>query len=121
MVIAKIRDAENTGVIIDAVAEAGGDLTRINSISFTVDDPKPFYAEAREKAMKDAQAKAEQLADLGGVNLGKPTSISEGNGYYPVPRMYFDEAGGMASAPPTPISMGEMEISLTVHVVYAIE
>jgi len=123
MVTVKIRDVDDTGVIIDAVAEAGGDYTRINSISFTVDNPSDYYEEAREKAMADAEAKAKQLADLAGVDLGKPTFISEGTISLPVPRDFFREAGAPvpAPAPITPISPGETEIRLTVQVAYSIE
>ena len=39
MVTAKIRDIDKVGAIIDAVAAAGGDFTRINNIAFSVDDP----------------------------------------------------------------------------------
>ena len=118
-VTAKIRDINKVGSIIDAVAEAGGDLTRIDSISFSVDDPSPYYEEARPKAMADAKAKAEQLAELAGVTLGKPTYISEGISYPVYPRgvVVVEEAMAPAS---TPISPGETEISLTVQVVYAI-
>lgn len=119
MVTVKIRDVDDTGVIIDAVVGAGGDYIRINSISFTVDDPSAYYEEAREKAMADAEAKAEQLAELGGVELGKPTYISEGGGYIPVTRDYADAEAG--PGPTTPISPGEMEIRLTVQVVYSIK
>jgi len=122
MVTAKIRNVDDTGSIIDAVARVGGDYTRINSIVFTVDDPATCYEEVREKAMADAKAKAEQLAKLGGVNLGKPTYISEGGGYIPVPRDYYLKSGAEgAPAPTTPISPGETEIRLTVQVVYSIE
>ncbi len=38
-VTAKIREIDKAGIIIDAAAEAGGDLTRVNGISFSVDDP----------------------------------------------------------------------------------
>jgi uncharacterized protein YggE len=119
MVTAKIRDIEQAGLIIDAVAAAGGDYTRINNISFSVDDPTPYYKEARQKAMADAKAKAGQLADLAGVNLGKPTYISEGSIYPPV--VYRDVGmEAMAPAPTTPISPGEIELTLTVQVAYAI-
>lgn len=120
IVLAKIRDVEKVGAVIDAVAVAGGDLTRIDSISFSVDDPSEYYEEAREKAMKDARARAEQLADLGGVKLGKPTYISEGVSY-PVPRPIYERAPVPAAAQvETPISPGEMKISLNVQVAYAI-
>ncbi len=119
MVTAKIRNIDNVGAIIDAVAEAGGDLTRINNIAFSVDDPSEYYEEAREEAMADAKAKAEQLAELAGVELGLPTYISEGNIYTPI--VYRD--AGMAVPEEgyvTPISPGELEVTLTVQVVYAI-
>jgi uncharacterized protein YggE len=123
MVTAKIRDIDNVGAIIDAVAEAGGDLTRISSIAFSVDDPSIYYEEVREEAMADARAKAEQLASLAGVELGKPTYISEGSIYPPV--VYRDMGMGGVPAPvatyPTSISAGELDITLNVQVTYAIE
>lgn len=121
MVTAKIRDIDETGPIIDAVAAAGGDLTRINSIAFSIDDATAYYEEAREEAMADAQAKAEQLADLAGVELGNPTYISEGTLYYPVD--YRDAGMAVPEAEEgyvTPISPGELELSLTVQVIYDI-
>ena len=117
MVTAKIREIDKTGAIIDAVAAAGGDFTRINGIGFSVDDPTPYYKEAREKAMADAKAKGEQLAELSGVKLGKPTYISEGTIYPVYPTMYKEATGAPA---PTPVSPGELELTLTVQAVYAI-
>lgn len=121
MVTVKIRDIGDTGAIIDAVVNAGGDYIRVNSIGFTVDDPSAYYEEAREKAMADAEAKAEQLASLAGVTLGKPTYISEGGGYIPLPYDLFKSGLDVAVAPETPISPGETEIRLTVQVVYGIK
>jgi len=118
MVTAKIRDIDKAGAIIDAVAEAGGDLTRVEGISFSVDDPSSYHEEAREEAMADAKAKAEQLAELAGVTLGKPTYISEGVWTPPIPSDIY--RGEAAPAVETPIAPGEMEISLTVQVVYTI-
>lgn len=123
MVTVKIREVDDTGVIMDAVAAAGGDYTRIESISFTVDDPEEYYEEVREKAMEDAEAKAEQLAKLSGVSLGKPTYINEGDIYFPVSGDFYRGEAIPAPAPAvtTSISPGEDEIQLTVQVVYSIE
>jgi len=120
MVTAKIRDIDKAGEIIDAVAVAGGDLTRIDSIAFSVDDPSAYHEEAREKAMAEAKDKAKQLADLADVTLGKPTYVSESIQAPPpiYPRVMYEEAAMPAAAPP--ISPGEMEISLTIQVIYAI-
>jgi uncharacterized protein YggE len=121
IVSAKIRDIDKTGAIIDAVAAAGGDLTRIDSIDFSIDDPRGYYDEARQEAVADARAKAEQLADLAGVSLGQPTYISEGaQSPPPIYRgdgIYYDKA---MPVPETSISPGEMEVSLTVQVCYTI-
>ncbi len=119
-VTVKIRAIDKAGSIIDAVAEAGGDLTRINGIGFSIDNPKALQDAAREKAMNDARAKAEQVANLAGVTLGKPTYISESS-YYPIPMptpVYRDAAD--LAVPSTPISAGEMDITVNVQVTYEI-
>jgi uncharacterized protein YggE len=119
MVLVKIREIEKAGGIIDAVVGTGGDLIRIDSISFDIDDPTPYYEEAREKAVKDAEARAKQLADVAGVKLGKPIYISEGRGSTPSPTVYMERAAAPA-LPSTPISPGELEIRLTVQIAFDI-
>jgi len=119
IVTAKIRDIDKVGAIVDAVVMAGGDLARVDSISFSVEDPTDYYEEAREEAVADAKTKANQLADLAGVTLGKPTYISE-SFYAPpiVSRAGYEMEEAVAIE--TPISPGELEISLSVQVVYSI-
>ena len=120
IVTAKIRDVDSAGAVIDAVAKAGGDLTRINNIGFTVDDPKPFQEQARKLAVADAYAKAKTLADVAGVKLGQATYISEST-YVPGPIYRSDMIAAPEAAPAeTPISPGEMEITTTVQIAYAI-
>jgi uncharacterized protein YggE len=120
-VTAKVRQIDKTGAIIDAVAQAGGDLTRVNSVGFTVDDPTSYYVETRQKAVADASAKAKQLADLAGVKLGKPTYISESS-YTPGPiyRQDLVPAAVPAPAVQTPISPGQQEITTDVQLAYDI-
>ncbi len=121
VVIAKVRNVETTGAVIDAVAQAGGDLTRVDSVSFDVEDPIRFYDQAREKAMADAADKAKSLADLAGVKLGKAIYINESNNSVvpPVPIYSKSEASGVAFDT-TQISAGQMEITINVQVVYDI-
>lgn len=117
-VTAKIRDIAKAGSIIDAVAVAGGNLTRIDGINFSIEDPSGYYSKAREKAMADAKAKAEQLADLAGVTLGKATYISESSYIPAYPPVAYDIKAEAAAG--TPISAGEMDITASVQVTYAI-
>ena len=124
LVTAKSREIDKAGAIIDAAVEAGGDFIRVQGISFKVEDPKPFYAQAREKAVAEAKAKAQQLANLTGVTLGKPVYISESGGYYPPGLVYYAEKAGGLPVPapaPTPISPGEQTISLTVQITFSIQ
>ncbi len=123
IVTARIRTMDEIGTIVDAVAVAGGDLTRIDSVAFSIEDPSGYQAEARQKAVADARAKAEQLAEQAGIKLGPPTYISESS-YLPSP-VYPPRSYAFAEAMPAPmpssaISPGEMEVTLTVQLAYAI-
>jgi len=121
MVMAKIREVDKAGDVVDAVAKAGGNDTRIQDISFTVDDPKPYYEEARAKAVEDAANKAKQFASLTSVKLGQPIYISEGAIYTPsTNRAFYDEAVPAPSSAGTSISPGELKISVNVQIAYAI-
>jgi len=125
IVTVKLREISKAGAIIDSVVTAGGDLTRINSIAFSVDEPRPYYEDARDLAVEYAQAKAQQLADKAGVKLGKVTYMTEGS-YYSgsIYRNYYVGDSGMVVPAPaaieTAISAGELEITATVQIAYAI-
>lgn len=117
----KVRNLDDVSVILDAAINAGA--TRVNSISFSVEDPKKYATQAREEAVKAAQTKAEQMARLTGVRLGKPITISEsepgGRGYYPQANIMMDRAvmaNGGASIEP-----GEIKLTHTVFITYEIE
>ena len=119
----KIRDLGSTGLIIDELAVAGGDLARIQGISFTVEDTKALEIEAREKAVAALLEKAQQYADLTGVQLGKPVYISESSGFTPVINNFADQGIRLAAAEgiSTPISGGESTIRVMVQGVFAME
>ena len=115
----KIRNVGNAGVVIDAVAAAGGNDTVINSVTLTVDQPEQYNDSARKAAVADAANRAKQLANLSGVKLGKATYINESLTNTPQ-IITFDTSGKAAPAVTTPISPGETEITLTVQVIYSI-
>ena len=122
-VTAKIRDIAKAGPIIDKAAAAGGDLIRVNGISFTVDDPTPYYKIAREKAVQYAMEKAKQISQISGVKLGKVLYMSEDTSYtQPIRENFLMKYAAMdaAASAPTPISAGEMEFQVTVAMVYEI-
>lgn len=114
----KIRDIDDVGTIIDDVAEAGGDATRIDGIRFTVEDTKPFMTQLREDAVQDAVEKAEHFAKLLSVAVGDVLYISEPGAGAPSVRTFNESAAfgiAAASARATSISSGELELSLAVQ------
>lgn len=124
MVTAKVRQIDSTGQIIDAAAAAGGDLIRINSISFTIDDSSTLLAQAQELALKDAKAKAKSIADTMGIRLGTLTyaQVSNTTPSYPIPMYASKEmASGVSSVPDTSISAGEITINALVTAAWAIQ
>ena len=121
-VTAKIRNVATAGEIIDDAVAAGGDTVVVNGVSFTIDDPTPLLEQARELAVADAQAKAQTLAALAGVTLGRVVSISESGG---VPRPVSGFGGDFAQeaefAVPTPISQGQLTVSMSVFLTFELE
>jgi uncharacterized protein YggE len=117
----KVRGDKEVGPVIDDLVVAGGDAAQIQGITFTVEDTKALSAKAREAAIKAAMEQAQQFASLTGAGLGKLIHISQVGGEIPVTRAYKD----VASAPggefaPTPIQTGEVEVTVTVQAVFAI-
>ena len=118
----KVRDLDQTGAILDGVVKAGGDLVRVNGITFTVDVPSPLKVQARELAVQEAMKKAQELATLAGVGLGQLIFISETSS---TPIFNQVEARGdfalASSFTATPISGGETQIQVSVQAVFAIQ
>ena len=119
---AKVRALDTFGDVIDAVALAGGNNIRINSVGFTIDDPKPLEAQARQLALQDAMAKGKQIAQVTGVILGAPLFISESGGSPIVQeKAYARTSLAGAADVSTPINPGSAEITMQVQMVFAIQ
>lgn len=122
-VVVKLRDLDAVGEIVDEVAQAGGDATRVESIRFSAEETAEARRLARERAVMDAMEKADQLASHSGVTRGSLVSVSESFGGGPVLRNLSaaSDAFMMEQAATTPISAGELEITVNVHAVFEIE
>ena len=119
----KVRDVENVGSVIDDSVEAGGDLIRVQSVRFTVDDRADLEAAARQKAVENLLAKANQLAEATGVVLGKPISLVESGGFVPQFQSVFTDLAVAEAAPrvATSINPGELEVTISVQGVFSFE
>lgn len=112
----KVRDISKLGKVLDALAAAGAN--QINGPSFEIDEPEAVYDEARQAALKKAQARAEMYAKSLGLRVRRIVSISEGGGFRPPgPMPMMAMARGKAEAD-TAISPGETALSANLDVVF---
>jgi uncharacterized protein len=111
----KVRDIARLGNVLDALVASGAN--QVNGPSFGIDQPDAVYDEARQAALKKAQARAEMYAQSLGLRVRRIVSISEGGGFAPpVPMM---KAAAMdARMESTPVSPGETTLSANLDVVF---
>ncbi len=115
----KVRDTKKAGELIAGVTAQG--ITDVYGPNFTIDDEDKLQREARQDAIKDARAKAKELADDLDVRLVRVVSFNDNNGgYYP---MYakVEMAMDSGSVPTAPnITPGENRIAASVTITYEI-
>ncbi len=117
-----LRDLNATGDIVDRAVTAGGDLTRVQSVGFQIEDTTALEEEARILAIEDAIAKADLYAEQLTVVRGPLVSISESSfDPFPVAEARFAVAAMDSAGPPTQFFGGELEVSVRVQAVFAIE
>ena len=75
----RVTKMDAVGELIDLAFGAGANT--LNGISFSASDTTEAKAEALRAAVRDAQEKAEVLAEAAGLSLGKVESIQEGSTY----------------------------------------
>lgn len=107
----KVREVERVSDILGKAIAAGAN--NISGLSFGADEPKEEEAQAREKAIADAQEKAVKMAKAAGRRLGKIVSVTEG--YLPYAPVSYG-AGGGGGGPS--IESGGVEVTQTVTVVF---
>jgi uncharacterized protein YggE len=119
LVEVRTTNVAGLGPLLDDAVSAGA--TRVFGISFESDDIEALKTQARDQAMTNARAKAEQLARDAGVTLGRPTTIEESDTGGVTPVRAFDAAPAAAQAVSTPIQPGQLRVSTNVHVVWSIQ
>ena len=117
----KVRDLDSVGAIIDQVTEAGGNLTRFQGLSFTIEDNKAMQDEARAAAIADLLDKSGQVATLTGVELGQLVYITESGRSVQVQFRAESDFAMSAAAAPTPISAGELTVVVTMQAMFEIQ
>ncbi len=115
-----VRDTEQLGALLGASVAAGAN--EVADVVYTVADPGALEQQARVQAMRAARAKAEQLAGLGGAELGEVRRIAEGTGggdNEPVGMLRLESMAADAAAD-VPVAGGRLEVTVSVSVVYGL-
>lgn len=115
MVLARVRDLDTLGPLLDAVISEGAN--DFNGLNFSVQEQRPLIEAARKAAVEDGIAKARQLAEAAGVTLGPVVSIADHGGNTPRPMMMEMAAARESSMP---VAAGEITLSASVSMVFAI-
>jgi len=111
-----VRDLSRLGDVLDQAVQAGANS--IFGVYYSVEDQSAALAEAREKALADAKARADQLAEGSGVILGRVLSVSESTYGSPVFSSFERQAADLSGVP---VSGGNLNVEIQVYVTYEIK
>lgn len=111
----RVMDLGNLGIILDRALSDGAN--QLNDLQFDVAERAPHLDAARRLAVADAMAKAGVLSDAAGVPLGSLVSLTEGS-VQPGPIMMEMSVARDAGIP---VAAGDISISASVSMTYAIE
>ena len=112
MLRVELADMEKIDIVLDEVVRAGAN--QVWGVEMVLSNIEKIEAEAREKAVVNARAKAEDLARLHGRELGEVLQIAEAGTGRPQPRMMAMESGGGVIKP------GEQSATVRLEVVYGL-
>jgi hypothetical protein len=109
------RSLDRIGSLIDTGVKAGAN--NVQGVDFSIENDTHLRQQALIQAITQARAKAQAMAEAAGVKLGKVIAVSETGGYAPRPILM---GVAKAEAAPTPIIPGELAVTASATVVYAI-
>lgn len=113
-----VRDTEGVAELMAAAVEAGANM--VNYVQFDIDDRAALESEARDLAVTDARARAEELAGLLGLSVGEAVNVVEGGQDFYHPMMGGGGGGAAFAGAPPPISQGTLSVSMSVTITFAL-
>ena len=113
-----IGDGSGIGKIVDDLTLING--IQISGINFDIENKSQLQKDARKSAFNDANTKASQLAVLSGKSLGAVLTITEGQSSNYVPYRGGAMFAAAMVSDKTTVSVGELDISVDVSIVWKI-
>ena len=116
-----VRNIDKAASVIDDSIAAGGDHLVFNGLSFGLSDTSELEKTAREAAVDDMRDKAGQLAEFSDRELGDLKAVSEGD--FGGPQVPFPAALARSESADvdTPISSGEVAVTVSISGVYELK
>src|SRR5262245_10514610 len=111
----KIRKLDTASQALALIVSTGGDATRINSVNYSIEDDSQLVKDARARAFNDAKDRAQQYAQLSGLDLGKVISITESGAATPPTPLPSPRGAEMAVVPLEP---GQQTVGFNVTVIF---
>ena len=118
----KIRDFSKIGEILSGIVQKGANS--VTQLTFTIDNPQKLQEQARDEAITQARAQAQDLARAAGVTLGPLVNIQE-TSPQPITPIYNMAAAApkaLGGSAPTPtVEAGSQNITEDVTLTYQIQ
>jgi uncharacterized protein len=116
----KVRDLDRLGEVLDGLVGAGAN--EVQGAQMSAADPSAAEHEALRAAITAARAKAEALAEAGGVTIAGLVRVEEEPSHGPPqPRMRMLAAAEMAADTPTEVAAGDLTVSRQVRAWFDLE
>jgi uncharacterized protein YggE len=119
-----IRRLDDAGRVVAALSSAVGESLQVRALQLTVGNPDLLRREARRLAVRDAQSKAEEIAQAAGIRLGPIQTIRGDVGQMGAaiyPRRSALSMSDMGGPAPFPVEPGEVTTTTSVTITYSID
>jgi uncharacterized protein YggE len=112
-----VRSLDDVGRVLGVLSEAAGDAFQVRSLQLGMKDVVPMQKAARREAVLDARAKAHDLAETAGLQLGEILSLEDNDrsGHQPI-----RVTAASHSTASLPIEGGQVSVVTSVTITYAI-
>ncbi|HLM97368.1 MAG TPA: SIMPL domain-containing protein [Acidimicrobiales bacterium] len=118
---AQLRNFSTAGSVIDAVTAAAGNAARIDSLTFSLQDPRQIEDRARNDAVRQAVSHARSMAGAAGERLGPVCSLTDDSSpYYGVASSLPSASAALPNAATVPLQAGTQQESAQITLVYAL-
>lgn len=114
-----VRDLSKLGQLLDQVVSSGAN--NINGIQFDSSTKEKAMSEARQQAIANAKAQADELAKAAGVTLGPIQTLNVYSNPQPIPILDAKGGAGASAAGQVPVSAGQLVITADASMTYEIK